>query len=81
VSALLVLMLPPLHPTIKRADAGMVTVPAPMNPALGDEFTPTLRAAWATAYSALSEMMIAAAYPALQRIRRNSYARSRSDGV
>lgn len=35
---------------------------------LGDEFTPTLRAAWATAYSALSEMMIAAAYPALQRI-------------
>jgi nitric oxide dioxygenase len=37
---------------------------------LGDEFTPTLRAAWATAYSALSEMMIAAAYPAPQRIRR-----------
>src|SRR5271169_6366277 len=30
VSALLVLMLPPLHPTIKQADPGMVTVPAPM---------------------------------------------------
>jgi len=31
---------------------------------LGDEFTPALRAAWEAAYSALSEMMIASAYPA-----------------
>jgi len=30
---------------------------------LGDEFTPALRAAWETAYSALSEVMIASAYP------------------
>jgi hemoglobin-like flavoprotein len=29
---------------------------------LGDEFTPELRAAWSAAYSALSEVMIAAAY-------------------
>jgi len=34
---------------------------------LGDEFTPTLRAAWEAAYSALSEMMIASAYPASQQ--------------
>jgi nitric oxide dioxygenase len=31
---------------------------------LGDEFTPALRAAWEAAYSALSEVMIASAYPA-----------------
>lgn len=31
---------------------------------LGDEFTPELSAAWAAAYSTLSEVMIAAAYPA-----------------
>ena len=30
---------------------------------LGDEFTPELSAAWAAAYSALSGVMIAAAYP------------------
>jgi nitric oxide dioxygenase len=30
---------------------------------LGDEFTPALRAAWAAAYCALSEVMIASAYP------------------
>jgi hemoglobin-like flavoprotein len=29
---------------------------------VGDEFTPELRAAWSAAYSALSEVMIAAAY-------------------
>ena len=31
---------------------------------LGDEFTPALRAAWEAAYCALSEVMIASAYPA-----------------
>jgi hemoglobin-like flavoprotein len=31
---------------------------------LGDDFTPAVGAAWTAAYSALSEMMIAAAYPA-----------------
>jgi hemoglobin-like flavoprotein len=30
---------------------------------LGDDFTPAVGAAWAAAYGALSEMMIAAAYP------------------
>jgi len=30
---------------------------------LGDAFTPEIRAAWASAYGALSEVMIAAAYP------------------
>ncbi|MBV9825596.1 MAG: hemin receptor [Alphaproteobacteria bacterium] len=30
---------------------------------LGDQFTPKLRDAWATAYGALSEMMIESAYP------------------
>ena len=34
---------------------------------LGDEFTPALRAAWAAAYCALSEVMIASAYPASQQ--------------
>ena len=34
---------------------------------LGDEFTPALRAAWEAAYSALSEMMIASAYPVSQQ--------------
>jgi nitric oxide dioxygenase len=34
---------------------------------LGAEFTPSLHAAWAAAYSGLSEMMIAAAYPAAGR--------------
>ena len=33
---------------------------------LADEFTPALRAAWEAAYSALSEVMIASAYPASQ---------------
>ena len=33
---------------------------------LADEFTPALRAAWEAAYSALAEVMIAAAYPAPQ---------------
>jgi hemoglobin-like flavoprotein len=31
---------------------------------LGGDFTPAVRAAWAEAYGALSDMMIAAAYPA-----------------
>ena len=31
---------------------------------LADEFTPALRAVWEAAYSALSEVMIASAYPA-----------------
>jgi nitric oxide dioxygenase len=31
---------------------------------LGSDFTPAVRAAWAEAYGALSEMMIAAAHPA-----------------
>jgi hemoglobin-like flavoprotein len=30
---------------------------------LGDQFTPAVGAAWAAAYGALSELMIAAAYP------------------
>jgi hemoglobin-like flavoprotein len=30
---------------------------------LGDDFTPAVGEAWAAAYSALSQMMIAAAYP------------------
>ena len=34
---------------------------------LGDEFTPALRAAWGAAYCALSEVMIASAYPASQK--------------
>ena len=34
---------------------------------LGDEFTPALRAAWEAAYGALSEVMIASAYPASQQ--------------
>ena len=34
---------------------------------LGDEFTPAPRAAWEAAYSGLSEMMIASAYPASQQ--------------
>jgi hemoglobin-like flavoprotein len=34
---------------------------------LGDEFTPSLSAAWRAAYCALSEVMIASAYPASQR--------------
>jgi hemoglobin-like flavoprotein len=34
---------------------------------LADEFSPALRAAWEAAYSALSEVMIASAYPASQR--------------
>ena len=34
---------------------------------LGDEFTPALRAAWAAAYCALSEVMIASAYPPSQQ--------------
>ena len=34
---------------------------------LGDEFTPTPRAAWEAAYSGLSEMTIASAYPASQQ--------------
>jgi hemoglobin-like flavoprotein len=34
---------------------------------LADEFTPALRAAWEAADSALSEVMIASAYPASQR--------------
>jgi nitric oxide dioxygenase len=34
---------------------------------LGDEFSPTLRAAWEAAYSALSEVMIASAYPMWQQ--------------
>jgi nitric oxide dioxygenase len=33
---------------------------------LADEFTPALRAAWETAYSVLSEVMIASAYPTVQ---------------
>jgi nitric oxide dioxygenase len=33
---------------------------------LADEFTPALRAAWEAAYSALSEVMIASAYPTVQ---------------
>jgi len=34
---------------------------------LGADFTPAVRAAWTEAYGALSEMMIAAAYPAGRR--------------
>ena len=34
---------------------------------LGDELTPALRAAWGAAYCALSEVMIASAYPASQK--------------
>jgi nitric oxide dioxygenase len=34
---------------------------------LADEFTPAMRAAWEAAYSALSEVMIASAYPASQK--------------
>jgi nitric oxide dioxygenase len=34
---------------------------------LADEFTPALRAAWDAGYSALSEVMIASAYPASQQ--------------
>ena len=34
---------------------------------LGEEFTPELRAAWGAAYSTLSDVMIAAAYPSAQR--------------
>jgi hemoglobin-like flavoprotein len=30
---------------------------------LGEDFTPAVRAAWASAYGALSQIMIAAAYP------------------
>jgi hemoglobin-like flavoprotein len=33
---------------------------------LGDDFTPAVSAAWAAAYAALSEMMIAAAYAGRQ---------------
>ncbi len=33
MSTLLVLMLPPLHPTIKRADVGIEIVAPPMSPA------------------------------------------------
>ena len=36
---------------------------------LADEFSPALRAAWEAAYSALSEVMIASAYPASQQPR------------
>lgn len=36
---------------------------------LADEFIPALRAAWEAAYSALSEVMIASAYPASQQPR------------
>jgi nitric oxide dioxygenase len=34
---------------------------------LADEFTPALRAAWEAAYCALSEVMIASAYPASRK--------------
>ena len=34
---------------------------------LADEFTPALRAAWEAAYTALSEVMIASAYPGSQQ--------------
>ena len=47
---------------------------------LADEFSPALRAAWEAAYSALSEAMIASAYPASQQPRDGTDHNAGADG-